>query len=190
MYHNKDVWNFISQNKPVADRGIDLCMDLCLYYLRDGSEWYSVDQYCAEPNTVLIPWQDFVVTVSIDDAVIYSGSPTQLTQLQHRFQDSSEIQSRVFKISVQGASSDHTPMWPATGQFGSVALRVGGHIDNIPLNLLMPKFGKYCVDTGEEKIADDILCENGYQIWEIPTPFYTWLHQNRDQIVWELTPKK
>lgn len=190
MYHNKDVWNFISRNKPVSDRGIDLQVDLCLYYLRNGDTWYSVEQYNSEPGTIPIPWQDFVVTVTLDDQVIYSGSPAQLTQLQHRFQDSTESQCCVFKILVQGVSNDHHTIWPGTDQSGSVALQVRGHVDNIPLNLLMPKFGKYFVDTGDVKIADDILCENGYQSMEIVTPFYTWLHQNRDQIVWELTPKK
>jgi hypothetical protein len=71
-----------------------------------------------------------------------------------------------------------------------VALRVQGLINNIPLNLLMPQFGKYHVDTGEVKIPADILCENGYQILEIPTPFYTWLHQNRHPLIWQLMSKK
>ena len=188
MYNNKDVWDFISRNKPAADRSIDLQVDLCLYYLSDGQTWYSVDQYTSDPDTTTIPWQDFVVTVTLDDTVLYSGSPTQLTQLRHRFQDSS-TECRVFKILVQGVSSKHNTVWPGTDKHGSAALRVNGHIDNIPLNLLMPKFGKYVVDTGEVKIADDILCENGHQVMEIVTPFYTWLHQNKDQIIWELLAK-
>lgn len=190
MYYNKDVWDFISPNKPTVDRSIELGLNLCLYYLRDGNTWYSVDEYNAEPGVIPIPWQDVIVTVVLDNAVIYTGSPAQLTQLQYCFQDSTDAQSRVFEISLQGISDKHTPAWPGTREFGSVALRVQGYVDHIPLNLLMPKFGKYHIDTGEIKIADDIMCENGHQRWEIALPFYTWLHQNRDQIIWELTAKK
>ena len=186
---DKDVWDFISRNKPGADRGIDLQVDLCLYYVRDGTTCYSVDQYGAEPGTVPIPWGDFVVTVTLDDTMIYSGSPTQLTQLHHRFQDSLEVQSRVLKISVQGISDYLRPAWPVTQQSGSVALQVHGQVNNIPLHLLMQAFGKYHVDTGEVKMPTELLYKNGYQSLEITTPFYTWLFKNKDQIIHRLILK-
>jgi hypothetical protein len=36
-------------------------------------------------------------------------------------------------------------------------------------------------------VATEILGQNGYQLLDFQTPFYTWLHQHREALIWELT---
>jgi hypothetical protein len=52
----------------------------------------------------------------------------------------------------------------------------------------MPKFAKYFVDDDQSvNVATEILGQNGYQLLDFQTPFYTWLHQHRESLIWELT---
>lgn len=187
MLYNQKVWNFISKNKPAADRPVAVSLDLFLGYLKNGTDWYSADQY-AEISNSQMHWNNIVVTVSIDSEVLYSDSPTTALTLTHDFQDSGQTQVRVFKIEIRGLSDDHNPPWPDTGEPGGVALRVQGHIDHVPLSLLMPKLGKYVVDhDGSTNVATEIMGQNGSQTLVIETPFYAWLHQHRESLIWEMT---
>ena len=185
--NNQDVWDFISKNKPVTDRPVVLSLELFLGYLRNGTDWYSASEY-AEISNNQIPWHDITVTVSLDNTVLYSGSPTDLLTLTHNFQDSNQTEFRVFQIKIQGLNHTHNPPWPGSGEPGGAALRVRGHIDHIPLSLLMPKFAKYIVDhDGSTNVATEIMGQNGSQTLVIPTPFYSWLHQHRESLIWNLT---
>jgi hypothetical protein len=184
---HKQIWNFISKNKPVADRSIDLSLELFLGYLKNGTDWYSADEY-AEISDTAISWNDVTVTVSLDNTVLYSGSPTDSPVLTHTFQDSDQAQFKVFQIKIQGLDHVHNAPWPITGEPGVVALRVRGHIDHLPLQLLMSKFAKYIVDQdGSTNVATEIMGQNGSQTLVIQTPFYAWLHQHRESFIWELT---
>lgn len=187
MYYDKKVWDFISQNKPIADRSVKLTVNLLLGYLKGGTTWHTADEYNQAPGALPIQWDQVTVTVSMDHTVIYSGSPTQPCVIEHMFQDSGSIEDRVFTIAVQGFSHEHNRAWPGTGDLGGAALRVTGDIDNLPLKLLMPKFGRYVVDDGTVNVATEILCQNGFQDLKMQTPFYTWLAQRRDSFLWELT---
>ena len=186
MYHDKTVWNFISKNKPEPERNVGLTINLFLGYLRGGTTWHSADEYNCAPGALPILWDQVVVTVSMDHQVIYSGSPTHRCTIEHTFQDSNLVEDRVLTIAVQGFSYDHNRVWPATGELGGAALQVTGNIDNIPLQMLTSKFGQYMVD-GTVNIPGDILCQNGFQVLKMQTPFYSWLHQRRDSLIWELT---
>lgn len=187
MFYNQKAWDFISKNKPAASRSIGLTLDLFLGYLRNGTDWHSADQY-AEISNGQLPWQDIVVTVSLDSVVLYSGSPTTALTITHNFQDGDPGQFKVFTIRIQGLDYTHNPPWPGSSEPGGAALRVRGHIDHIPLSLLMPKFAKYIVDhDGSTNVATEILGQNGSQTLVIPTPFYSWLHQHRESLIWNLT---
>lgn len=187
MLHDRKDWNFISKNKPVSNRPVVLSLDLFLGYLRNGTDWYSAAEY-AEISDGQISWHDIVVTVSLDNTVLYSGCPTDSPVLIHNFQDSGQEEFRVFQIKIQGLDHVHNAPWPSTGEPGGAALRVRGHIDHMPLALLMPKFAKYIVDHNDStNVATEIMGQNGSQTLVIPTPFYTWLHQHRESLVWNLT---
>lgn len=185
--NNQDVWDFISKNKPAVNRPVVLSLELFLGYLRNGDVWYSASEY-AEISNDQIPWHDITVTVILDNTVLCSGSPTDTLILTHNFQDSSQEEFRVFRIEIQGLNHTHNPPWPGTGEPGGAALRIQGHIDHMPLSLLMPKFAKYTVDhDGSANVATEIMGQNGRQTLVIPTPFYSWLHQHRESMIWELT---
>ena len=190
MYYDRKVWEFIRKNKPTANRSIELVVELFLGYLKDGNTWYSVDEYSAMDGALPMPWKNIIVTILMDDIVIYTGNPVDRLTVTQTFQDSNDAENRVFKIKVQGFTHEHVMQWPGTDQSGGAALNVLGHIGNIPLQLLMPKFGKYVTDDGTTNVATDILCQNGCQDLCITTPFYTWLHQRQELLFWELADKK
>jgi hypothetical protein len=180
------VWKFIGVKEPIVDRSVNITIDLFLGYLKNNTTWYSAEEYSQVNNSIPIPWHNVVVTIWIDDTVIYSGSPTSLLTVTHNFQDGGPNEFRVFRIEIQGLTNDHNTLWPETNDLGGAALRVQGHIDHIPLSYLMYKFAKYIVDDGSSNVATETLRQNGSQILTINTPFYSWLHQHREPLTWHL----
>lgn len=187
MLYNHKTWEFISKNKPLTDRNITWSIDLFLGYLKDGITWYSISEYDQVPGALSIPWNNVEVTVCMDSTVIYSGNPTQSLTVLHHLQDSDQNTVHRFEIKLQGLTNDHNPPWPRTGEHGGLALQIRGHVENIPLCLLMPKFAKYTVEDGSVNVATEILGQNGCQTLVFNTPFYSWLHQHRESLIWELT---
>jgi hypothetical protein len=185
MFFDKAVWKFISKNKPADQRPINLEVNLFLGYLRNGTTWYSADDYCDISGSDSITWRDVNVQVLVGQTEVYSGTPTTTTTVSHIFQDSEDLQDCEFRIVLTGLSDQHAVPW-TNGELGGVALHVTGQLENMPLQLLMPKFGKYFVDD-TINVATEIMGQNGYQQLYFQLPFYSWLHQNRELIVWELT---
>jgi len=186
----RDTWKFIEKNKPPADRSIRMHLEFGLFFVIDQQARIPADHYNSVPAVTPVPWQDIKVTVTFDGQRLYQGSPVNTTLVDHSFQDSDQPQQRWFEIGLHGLSSQHLAVWPNTQQSGSVCLAVQGHIDHIPLYLMMGQHGRYCLDSGQEKIADPLLGENGYQRWQIETPFYTWLHQQRQHLIWQMSPSE
>jgi hypothetical protein len=188
MFYDRKVWEFISKNKPTANQSICLSMNLLLGYLKNGETWYTVAEYNQMFGTQTAPELGVSIQVSVDQDIVYSGNSTQPICIDHQFQDSEQPQNRQIKIALQGLGHHHSIKWPGTGEPLGLALRVSGHLENLPLKLIMPKFAKYFVDDDQSvNVATEILGQNGYQLLDFQTPFYTWLHQHRESLIWELT---
>jgi hypothetical protein len=188
MFYDRKVWEFISKNKPTANQSICLSMNLLLGYLKNGETWYTVAEYNQMFGTQTAPELGVSIQVSVDQDIVYSGNSTQPIYIDHQFQDSEQHQNRQIKIVLQGMGHHHNVKWPGTGEPLGLALRVSGHLENLPLTLIMSKFAKYFVEDDQSiNVATKILGQNGYQLLDFQTPFYAWLHQHREALIWELT---
>lgn len=188
MFYDRKVWEFISKNKPAANQSICLSINLLLGYLKNGETWYTVAEYNQMFGTQTAPELGVSVQVSVDQDIVYLGNSTQPICIDYQFQDSEQPQNRQIKIVLQGLGHHHSIKWPGTGEPLGLALRVSGHLENLPLKLIMPKFAKYFVEDDQSiNVATEILGQNGYQLLDFQTPFYSWLHQHREGLIWELT---
>ena len=178
-------WKFIKKNKKITHRSVRLTIDLFLGYMKNGTTWISPVEYSQVSGVAEIPWQDIQVKVSINGTLLYSGFPLTKTSINYSFLDSDEITQHDLQIEICGFANHHNNFWPITNESGGVCLYFRGDIENIPLNLLLSKLGKYVLNDGSINVATDLLGQNGYQTLIIKTPFYTWLHQNRELLIKE-----
>jgi hypothetical protein len=183
---DKNDWEFISKNKPTSNTPLTLDISFFLGYLKNGETWYSKECYESMMKCAPIPWNDVVVTISIDDNVVYTGAPVTEHRVIYEIQDSQQSLDHAIEISLQGVTDDHSTRW-SDDLYGTVALKVSGTFENLPLNLMMSKFGHYYTDDNNINVAAEILGQNGIQKWTFKSPFYDWLHQNREHFLWELT---
>lgn len=180
-----DTWNYIQKNKPLPTNHISIEIELTLMYLLNAESLLSVQQYQDLSDVVNIPWQGVQVAVDLDNEPLYHGSPITCAKIVCNVPDHA-IQTKTLSISVQGFDSAHVTKWPYNDYHGSAVLQIGGSIDQIPITVLMLQHGQYRLHTGEIKQADDIMGENGCATLRFETPFYSWLHQHRDQLVWQV----
>jgi hypothetical protein len=189
MYFNEEVWNFIKKNKPIIDRSLSVRVDLFLGYLRNGQQWYSKNDYEKIKTMPIVPWSDVVVIVKFNDEIVYQGTPTQQHNVEFQIQDTEDLKSCALEICLQGLVDQHMPAWYSTGEHGGVVLLVDGTIEHIPLSILMPDYGIYNVENGTTNVATGIMGQNGRQTLTFTTPFYSWLHDRREKLIWQLVKK-
>lgn len=186
MYNNKDVWDFISKNKPKSQNLLNFDLTLFLGYLQNGERWITQEQYQNTLDTKPISWQSVSVSVLIDQQCVYQGTPTKSQTIFYQISDTHTADHSI-DIVLSGLTYDHCPCWPEPQSHGGVALQITGTFEHIPLQQLMPKFGKYFTDNGQTNVATEIMGQNGVQRLQFTSPFYQWLHQRRQEILWQLT---
>jgi hypothetical protein len=183
---SKSDWDFIKQNKPNTHNQLTLQLALFLGYLRNGEEWISQDCYSTVSGVKSIAWEDVTVSVLIDQHCVYQGTPIDECLISHQITDDADVEHTV-EIVLQGLTYDHCPVWPVDNSHGGLALKVSGKFENIPWTMLTSNFGEYLTENNKLNVATDILGQNGIQRWSFTSPFYQWLHQRREKIIWQLT---
>lgn len=186
MYSNKDVWDFISKNKPQNPNLLNLKLSLFLGYLKNQQTWISQQQYDNTIGVTAIPWQAVSVSISIDQQCVYQGAPTDTHSIVYQIPDNTENQHNI-AIKLSGLTDSHRPRWPLDNSYGGVALQITGTVEHIPFQLLTSTFGEYQTDSGQINVATEVMGQNGTQQLYFDSPFYKWLHQRRNKIIGQLT---
>lgn len=171
-------WDFIFKNKPVVANTARLDITMSLGYMLAGTAWHTQEQYNQLPNVVPISWDRIQITVALDQQTIFKSSINGLTQINHEFEDSSDTQSHVLAIHIDGIDNCHRPLWP-TGQSGSAMLKLHSiTIEDLDMCRIMSELGNYTLQDGSVNIATDLAGSNGIQTLPFTTPIYSWLIEN------------
>ena len=136
----------------------------------------------------LRPFTDFVFEIKYDDRCLYHTRFQELSKdnIIVYLPDNPAVHTLEFRLS--GKSNDHHCVFGTEQHNVSMCVQVNFWIENLPMETVMYTHGQY-YDPEQKQLQSGcaLMGNNGKQILTITTPIYSWLLNNSEHIMDDVT---